>query len=166
MSTIRKFPRGGYDVTVVSRKDIIRTIDDNILDKEVLKEILTQLEKDTEDYLLAGKWVGIPFLGNIRIPPMVALQNSKEQQDLIKEARENLTKEKYILFRKALSSENTFIVKQNKVYRTLLTSNIRKHNLLYRILKVTRGFHQANFILYSLYGIKPFNYEEVEYDTE
>lgn len=166
MSTINKFPRSGYDVTVVSKKDILKTIDDNILDKEVLNEILTQLENDAEIYLRKGEWAGIPFLGNIRIPPAIQLKNSDEQKELIKEARESLTKEKYILFRKALAEENSFIAKQNKIYRTRLSSNIRRYNMLYRVLRILKGFHVANFIVYSVSDIKPCINQDVEYGTE
>ena len=38
---VRKFPAmGGYDVTIVNKNDILKTIDDNIIDKEIAYEII------------------------------------------------------------------------------------------------------------------------------
>lgn len=166
MPTICKFPRGGYDITVVNKRDILKTIDDNILDKEVLKEILTQLEIDEEAFLREGRWVGVPFLGNVRIPPMTKLIHSEEQKALIKDARANLSREKYLVFRKDLVADNYKLLREDKFKRQQLAMNIRKYKYLYRKIRIKRGFNVANFIITNLKDITPVEVNTTVYGTE
>ena len=87
MSDIYKFPSGGYEVTVFKKQDILDCIDNNILDKEIALTLIEQLEIDAANFLKEGRWTGIPFIGNIRVPKLRQLQESPEQQALIEEAK-------------------------------------------------------------------------------
>lgn len=64
---VRKFPAmGGYDVTIVNKDDILKTIDDNIIDKEIAYEIITSLELSCQKYVSAGDTAGIPYIGKLK----------------------------------------------------------------------------------------------------
>ena len=58
---VRKFPAmGGYDVTIVNKDDILKTIDDNIIDKEIAYEIIRELELSYQRYVSASEAANIP----------------------------------------------------------------------------------------------------------
>ena len=63
---IRKFPNG-YDVRVVRKQDILDCIDENIIDKEIALELITQCEIDACQYINEGKWTGLPYIGSVRL---------------------------------------------------------------------------------------------------
>ncbi len=95
----RKFPgEGGSDVHIVRKKDILKTIDLNITDKDIALELISKLEKDAAEYMTKGIWISIPFIGNIKIKDSLAAYN--ENSELFKEAKDTMTKEEYVLFRK------------------------------------------------------------------
>jgi hypothetical protein len=48
MSEIFRFPNGGYEVTVCRKKDIIDSIEDDSVDKEILDALIEQCERDAE----------------------------------------------------------------------------------------------------------------------
>ena len=74
MADTYKFPGGGYDVTVFKKQDVLDCIDKNILDKDVALAFIEQLEVDAANFLKEGRWTGIPFIGNIRIPKLRQLE--------------------------------------------------------------------------------------------
>ena len=82
MANILRFPRGN-DVVVCKKEDILATIDDNILDKELAYALIEELEITADKFLSEGKWVGIPFLGNIRKNKYREKLHSKETKELI-----------------------------------------------------------------------------------
>ena len=90
MADTFKFPNGGFDVKICRRKDIIDCIDENIIDKDVALAVIDKCEFDAANFLQQGRWTGIPFIGNIRIPKSKLLEESPEQQALIQEAKERL----------------------------------------------------------------------------
>lgn len=68
MADVFRFPNDGYDVTIVKKQDILDCIDENIIDKEVALSIVEHCEKTAAEFISSGRWTGIPFIGNIRIP--------------------------------------------------------------------------------------------------
>ena len=123
---VRKFPaRHGYDVTIVNKNDILKTIDDNIIDKEIAYEIITSLELTCQKYVSAGDSAGIPYIGTIkeRLGAAIARKNTKALND----AKEALDKEHYIAFKNALFVDETIRYKYNKVYK-LEIARVVSHN--------------------------------------
>lgn len=150
MSDTFKFPRG-YDVTVCRKQDIIRCLDENVIDKEVVLALIEQLEVDASNFLLEGRWTGIPFLGNIRIPPTKQKLRSPEVQALIKEARETLDDEKYYVFRRNLSQELLRDTKYERFYKYIVSQFVTRAPELFKLLLHKRGDKEARFIAYTLF---------------
>ena len=108
---VRTFPNG-YDVRVVRKQDILDCIDDNIIDKDIALELVSQCEIDAAKYLSDGKWTGLPYLGNVKIREgRTILENNKELRE---DAKNILDEEKYVLFRKRLVIENKEKLKHNR----------------------------------------------------
>lgn len=150
MAETFKFPNGGYDVIVCKKQDILDCINDNIVDKEVLSDIIEQCEKDAADFIVNGKWTGLPFIGNVRIPKGRLIEDKLGQKELIEEAKENLSKDKYLLFRKALTKDNATYIKKERYFNYIVTRFANKNKKVYTKLCNKRGERFARIHMYGL----------------
>nr|DAW42214.1 MAG TPA: DNA binding protein [Crassvirales sp.] len=141
----RRYPKGN-EVRVVRKADILKCIDENIIDKEIALEIVTQCEIDAANYLTNGKWTGIPYMGNIisNISGLVIRQNA----DLLDAAKEELTEHELLLFRKELVADGNARVKHER-YTSYVASKMATRNRdLYNRLVKTKGFSYAKLYMY------------------
>lgn len=148
MAETYKFP-GGYDVVVYKKQDIIDCIDKNIIDKDIALAIVENCEIDASIFLRKGRWTGIPFIGNIRIPKTKLMENTPEQQALIEEAKQTLEEDKYILFRRQLGEENSKRIKQERYYRYIVSIAVNRNKSLYNKLCEKKGEYYARIFLYA-----------------
>lgn len=163
MGDTYRFP-GGYTVKILKKQDILDCIDANIIDKEIALAIVEQCEIDAACFLKDGKWTGIPFIGNVRIPKHKQLEDSPEQQALIAEAKANLDVDKYVLFRSQLGKENNKHVKQERYYRYITSIAISNNRKLYKKLCKEKGELFAKIFLYASYNITAIENEYVIFD--
>ena len=131
MSDVFKFPNG-YDVTVLRKEDVIKSIHDNIIDTDIALAIIEKLEIDSSAFLKQGRWVGIPFMGNLRIPPIKKLTMDDEHQALVQEAREKLDSRRYILFRKELAAKDAKTVKKERYFKYVVSLIASRNKKLYQ----------------------------------
>lgn len=162
MADTFKFPNGGYEVVVLRKKDVIDAIDENIIDKELALAIVEQSEIDAANFIKIGRWTGIPFIGNIRIPKTLQALMSDKQQALIEAAKEELDKDKYCLFRKELNAENARRVKYQRYTDYVASISINRNKPLYNKLCKTKGKNYARIYFYSIAKMKPINYDELD----
>lgn len=157
--TIR-FPNGGYEVIIVEKEDILNTIEQNITDKEIMEELVTQLELDISKFIKEERWTGVPFLGNIRIPPTkaYAIKHKEEKQ----EAFLTLPKKEYILFTKQLNYDGARIARHNKLYRYITSIACTKHNKEYREIAKKKGNTYARLYFYFKAMVKAIDNEFIE----
>lgn len=148
MAETYKFPYGGYDVIVLKKQDILDCIDKNIIDKEVALDVVRQCEVDATNFLQEGRWTGIPFIGNIRIPKARQLRNTEHYDELIKEAKEKLSPHRYAVFRKHLSVDIHKQVKIERLYNYELSKAVTKNSKLFRRLVAKRGETTAKLLMY------------------
>lgn len=159
MSAKYKFKTNGYDVEVFNRADIIKTIDENILDKDVAMLIVEQCEQDAITFLNQGRWVGIPYIGNVRVPKIKQITNNPEQKALLEEARANLSKERYIMFKKRVNIDNAVRVKNERFFNYMVSIAISKHRSLYKQYFKERGETYAKLKMFFSQQINPFIYD-------
>lgn len=143
-----KFPNGGYDVTICRKKDILDCIDNNIVDKEVALAVISHCEFKAASFIKEGRWTGIPFIGNIRVPKLKQLYKTSEQQTLINEAKEKLGKEEYIMFRRKLGKDNAKQIANDRYYRYIVSMAVTKNRDLFKKLCDTKGEVYARLYLY------------------
>ena len=163
MPESRKFPPEGYQVTVLRKQDVLKCIDDNILDKEIALDIVRRCEIDATNFIKEGRWAGIPFLGNIRIPKIVQNFLSEETQALMNEAKETLDTNQYLLFRHSYASDAMKQEKFERYYRYELSKFIGKNIRFFRRVSTKKGDKFARmlcFTLRSLTIITPYNIDE------
>lgn len=159
MANTRSFPNGGYDIVVCRKEDILQTIDNTIIDKDVALALIEQLEVDAANFLKEGRWTGIPFIGNIRIPKARQIIESDETQALVKEAKEILDSNKYILFRQQLGKEVSKQVKRERYYKYITSMAVTNNRKLYKKLCETKGEHYARIYLFANYNITSIDNE-------
>lgn len=164
-----KFP-GGNNVKVVRKEDVIQTINCNIVDKEVALAIVKQCEVDAASFLRQGRWTGIPFIGSIKVPDSVRMSHTKEQQELIKDAVETISKEQFVIFRRELAHNNEKRAKATRYYNYVLSMAVSKNRELFKKLCKERGVGYARihfFLTSSITAVDneyvPVNYEDNNY---
>jgi len=160
-----KFP-GGSDVKVVRKEDVIKTINTNIVDKEVALAIVRQCEIDAANFLRKGRWTGIPFIGSIKVPDVVKLERSEKQQELIKDAYENVSKEEYIMFRRSLAHNNERRVKATRYYNYVLSMAVAKHRNLFKKICKEKGIGYARIHFFLTNSITAVNNEYIAIEHE
>ena len=90
MNDTIKMPGGGYDVKVVRKEDILKCIDSNIVDKDVMLAFINQFEVDASNFLSQGRWTSLPYIGTLRKNQYKEALNSEEIKELDEAAKENL----------------------------------------------------------------------------
>lgn len=151
MPTNFKFPHNGYDVKVYRKEDIINCIKHNIVDKDTALEIVRQCEIDAADFLVNGKWISLPYIGNVRIPKHRQIYKSAQIQGIVEDAKENLNHEKYVLFRKQLRNDISKSVKRERYYTYTLSRMVSKNRKLFKKWIERHGELKARIMLQSFY---------------
>lgn len=148
MAHTNRFPNGGNDITIVNKKDILDCIDKNIVDKEVLELMLNRLEIDATNFLNNGYWTGIPFLGNIRIPKGIQMENSPENVKIREAARAALDDQHYYMFRKELFKDNARRIKFQTYFQYELVKAINREPKIYKRIAAKYGNSIAKVIMF------------------
>lgn len=150
MSDTLRFPNGGYDVTVCRKQDILDALDANIVDKEVVLAIITQCEIDATNFLKEGRWTGIPYLGNMRIPRYKEKFKEIGGKEILEDAKQDLDKNKYILFRKSLNANIAIDIKNDRLYRYRTSCFVTKHRKTYTyFLRIAKSRKIQNNEVYA-----------------
>jgi len=145
-----KFPPNGYEVTVLRKQDVLDCIEENIIDKEIALDIVRRCEIDATNFLKEGRWAGIPFVGNIRIPKQVQRFMSEDMQKTMRDARENLDKDKYLLFRKQVVDDTFRQIKEDRYYKYEVSKFVGKNLHIFKYLTAKHGDAMARFICFTL----------------
>jgi len=150
MNDTIKMPNGGYDVKVVRKEDIIKCIDSNILDKNIMLAFINQFEIDASNFLAQGRWTSLPYIGTLRRSQYKEAINSEEIKELDEAARENLDKDKYILFRKNLRNDIAKSIQRERLYKYTLSQVVKKNREFYNYIEKTRGELIARVVCFTL----------------
>lgn len=149
MSEIFKFPKG-YDVVVCRKEDILNCIEDNITDKDVAYAVIEQCEKDIAKFLTEGKWAGVPYLGSIRIPSHISKIYSQETLELEASAKETLSHDQYVVFKKDLHLGIVKDVKSQRYINYITSRFTNRNRRFYKTLCNTKGEVYAKLLCYTL----------------
>lgn len=144
-----KFPNG-YEVTVCRKGDIVDCLDKNIIDKEVVLAVISQCELDASDFIRAGRWTGLPFIGSLRVPPLKKRFFDEKTQRIIKEASDELDSERFYIFRHEVGVDAATRVAENRFFRYILSGFVVRNRKYYNKLVKTKGENYANFLCYTL----------------
>lgn len=157
---IFKYPEG-YEVKVLRKKDVLTAIEENIIDKEIAYELIKHLEIDATNFLKEGRWAGIPFIGNIRIPRAMEKARSAESKEILNNAKNTLSHEEYLLFRKDYYNDCGRRAKEEKMYEYLVSKFVGKYYNCFKHYAKRKGNIAARVICYTL--SKPIlDYEQLQ----
>lgn len=153
MNDTIKMPGGGYDVKVVRKEDILKCIDSNILDKDIMLAFINQFEVDATNFLSQGRWTSLPYIGTLRKNQYKEAINSEEIKELDEAAKENLDRNKYLLFRKDLRNDINKAIKRERLYKYTLSRVLTKNRKFYEYLVETKGEKTARVICHSMFEL-------------
>lgn len=156
------FPNG-YEVEIFRTEDVLKSIDDNIIDKDIALEVISQCEQDCAKLIENGEWAALPFLGNFRRRQCKDILNSKENKELIETAKETLFNDKFLMFRKDLAKDASIRVKNTRFMRYEISKLVTKNKSTYKRMVRRKGEHYTNLILYSLLFVKDFIIVKTDY---
>ena len=156
MNDTIRMPDGGYDIKVVRKEEILKCIDSNILDKDIMLAFINQFEVDATNFLSQGRWTSLPYIGTLRRNQYKEALNSEEIRELDEAARENLDKNKYILFRKNLKDDIAKAIKRERIYKYTLSQVVKKNKKFYNYIEKTKGELAARMICFSLFELTTY----------
>lgn len=159
MNDTIKMPGGGYDVKVIRKEEILKCIDSNILDKEIMLAFINQFEVDASNFLSQGRWTSLPYIGTLRKNQYKEALNSKENKELIETAKESLDRDKYIIFRKNLRDDTAKAIKRERLYKYTLSQVVKKNKEFYNYLDKHKGEKFARVICYTMFELTSVDYE-------
>lgn len=152
MSRICKYPNG-YEFTVIDKRDVLKCIDDNIIDKDVALAVVSFCEAQACKLVGERGMGSIPYFGRIETSKSDRDIMTSDKKDLLEEAKVVLDKERFVLFRNNLYNEVHQNIRSQKIFIT--TANIlisRNRGLYNRMINIT-GISFAKVYFYSLYFI-------------
>ncbi len=166
MSEQFKIPNDGCEVTVLRKQDILDCINDNIIDKEIALAIIEQCEIDAATCLSQGRWTGLPYIANVRVPAHIQEFHKKVNEELASIAKEELEGKQYVMFRKELAAESAKHAKQERLYRYLVSIAVTANKKLYRKLCDDKGEYYARIFLYACKSITSTDNEYITLDSD
>lgn len=158
----RFFPYSNVEITIVRKDDILKTIDENIIDKDIANELISHLETRAEKSLMNHKWTGFPFLGSIRVPPGLSPETLQRTKDATMWARDNMSREAYVMFTKQCAHDAYQINKYRAYFDTIKTRAINNNRTEYHTLCSLKGKNYAICKITFSNNLKPMK-QEYEY---
>lgn len=148
MSEIRNYPNG-YEITICKRRDILDCLDKNIIDKQVVSSVIEELEDDLLNYVLNDIPASIPTLGSIKYIEEKKIKNSEEIRSLLKEGRDLLSKDEYIMLKSKLNKDVYSKVSGDRYYKYITSKYIKDNSEFYKFLLKTHTEIEARIICYT-----------------
>ena len=142
-----------YYYSMDSKEDILKCIDSNILDKDIMLAFINQFEVDATNFLSQGRWTSLPYIGTLRKNQYKEAINSEEIKELDEAAKENLDRNKYLLFRKDLRNDINKAIKRERLYKYTLSRVLTKNRKFYEYLVETKGEKRARVICHSMFEL-------------
>ena len=152
---IKKFPYSNYDVVIVEMDDILKTIDDNIIDKEVAKELISSLEITAYNHLKEEQGVSFPYFGTVRIPDGLTRENRLRNRDAIRCAYETMDRTRYVAFVKDMSKLNKERLKYQGLHEAAFNIMRKSYPEWYKEICEQKGVTKGKFYFASLYFMQP-----------
>lgn len=158
----RKYPtKDGFELLLENKESVLKTIDDNILDKEVALLLITQLERDAQRHLEEGENVLIPYIGTIkRKTGSIVYQENKE---VIAAAKETMTQDEFDTFKAEMMHDAVVRQNFNKVFKYQVSRMANKNGKAYWKTVRELGTPKANL---RFYFVTKLHYSEPWTETD
>lgn len=162
MTKVTRFP-DGFDITVYNKKDILDCLDANVIDKEVVWAVISQCEDDAVKFFKENKRrAGIPFIGSYKYNVVNKLANTPEMKEMFDDAKQVMTHQEYVSFRKEVVSDIYYNLARERRLRYQSAIFRRRHPYYYKLLCNRPSFANcknkevmALFVMYNQFSIEP-----------
>lgn len=144
-----KFPSStGRPILIENKASILKTIDDNVIDKEIAMMLLVQLEKDAQRHLESDEVTAIPYLG--RIKRKAGSKAYAKNKETLEAAKETMSPERYENFKAAMMRDAVIRDNKAKVYNYQVARMGSKNGKTYWKCVERHGKFYANIRFYCL----------------
>lgn len=142
-----------YKVVVVPKSEIIETIQKNILDGEILKDIIDGLERTAAESISNCAYTSLPYIGSVK--PDLRKYSIHQNREILKDARDNKTKEDYLVFKRNLTNSELLRIEAAKKVEHYKDLAKRRYKRLYNKIADDKGELYAVIAVYCKIMIKP-----------
>lgn len=153
MSDVLIIPNGGTECDLYRLEDILDLMKEGY-DKDLIKMIMVHCEKQIALDLQKGLWVGIPFIGNVRINKVRQALNSKENKEIIDGAKSELNPTEFRKFRIQFSKDVARNISVERFNNYMLSKTRTKHKKIYDKFVKKYGEGIAKIVLQSLTNLE------------
>nr|DAS85441.1 MAG TPA: DNA binding protein [Crassvirales sp.] len=157
MSTLSRFNAKDHPELIVTREDIINTIQENILDGEIINDVIENVEKQIRSRAESLRRVSIPYIGSI-VPNENKL-DIIEHRELMQSKQRELTKEQYQKFKSDFIRSRFALRKGMRSKRIVTDKMIRLNSKrAARMFRTNNSDKHIRTYFYFLAFLKPVNY--------
>lgn len=142
-----------YKIVVVPRSEIIKTIQENILDGEVLFDIIDSLERTAAESISDCMYTSLPYIGAIK--PDLRKYSLHQNRETLNDAKNHKSKEEYLIFKKNLTDSELMRIKAAEKVEHYMWLSKRKYKHLYNKLCDEHGEVYASIMVYCKIFVKP-----------
>lgn len=142
-----------YKIVIVPKADIIKTIQENVTDGEILYDIINSLEDHAKDNIKQLKHVSLPYIGTVK--PDLRKCSAHKNFETLKEARDTKTKAEYLVFRRNLTNSEVLRIKAVEKVEHYMHVGKTKYKDLYEKLCAEREDFYPDIIVFLKCFIKP-----------
>lgn len=144
MASEIKFPFG-YNLTLVDKHDIIKELSSEI-DKDVMLDIINELEDFNEQTLEQGFDIRFPYLGDIITNKGVLTKSEKEEiQNVSNDASENKFLRRQLVLDKKINNTERY------KYEKLCRFSMKRFSELFKFFEKRYSIEEALVIVSSLF---------------
>lgn len=145
-----QYPNSIQTISVVRKEDILQTIENNIIDKEIAIDIIDQLECDAAKMLVRDYWVGIPYLVNMKYGYATsAYLFNRDFKNAVDTSYKKLSKKEFVVFRKEINNYEVSRRNAERAFKFAVRMYARKYADVYQRLCKIRGVNIANVRIYG-----------------
>lgn len=165
---IIKFPHGFKEIQYVDRDDVLKTIDDNILDKDVAMELIEQTEHLIAEYASHGVWCSLPYMGALSESVYSNFKKDPENKKAIEEVRSILDTKQFRVFSRRLGQTEIIRFKRKRTFEFYASIEINKDKYNYFKLSRNKGENYAKLVYYFKHFIQEVHASNplIKYETE
>lgn len=142
-----------YKIVIVPKADIIKTIQENVTDGEILNDIISSLEDYAKTNIQNLKHVSLPYIGTIK--PDLRKCSVDANYETLKNARDTKTKAEYLVFKRNLTNSELIRIKAIEKVDHYMEVGKSRYKDLYEYLCSQREDFYPSMVVFLKCFIKP-----------
>lgn len=154
-----------YDIVIRKKDDILKTIQRDVTDGEVLNDIISSLERSIANNIINKENTSLPLIGRLDIN--LSKQSLYKNIPILKTAKKVMTENQYLVFKKELARDEQERINHERNVNWLKTRAKNDNIRLYKSLVKIHGENYALLYCYfqslmTIHNSKHIDYSDYE----